>query len=306
MSVTTALRDISNNQRFVKKRRADGSVKVYSGDRKIRKSMDISFCTNEEKTLFDSKLSRAKNKLGCKSNEELFSQLLDSTLSDNDSNYPPQQRSTPVINATPDNFICSKEKLYDLVHMLSTAPCDIINYEQVGHVSVITLKELNSPMIHRWSSSSPLKDDFTLNYLMVHSVMCAGIRAVQYENFCDFSKIGVLSEYFRKKMCNVYSRAVDILKRDSISAALDVENRCSGASGLRIITDARHACRKNSYHTDVVTLGYETHRVVHYERITKEQERSPQKHEAFGTRKMYESFHQRGIQVEFALYVQTL
>lgn len=303
MSKRTPLRDLTNKENIVKRRLVDGSVKIYSSDRKIRKTMDITFCTEGDKTAFDSKLCHAKKKLGLKTNEELFSTLLDRSLADCDRSTSEQRNSTPVISNTPDNFICSKEKLFDLVNLVSNSPCDIVHYEQIGHVSVITLKEHNTSILHRWSSSSCLKDDFKINFLMVHSFLCAGVRAVQYENFCDFANIGMVSEYFRKKMFNVYSRAVDNLKRESISAALDVETNSSGANGLRITTDARHACRKNSYHTDVVALGYETHRVVHYEHVTKLEERSSQKHEAFGTRRMYESFNQRQIQVSLVLLV---
>ena len=101
-------------------------------------------------------------------------------------------------------------------------------------------------------------------------------------------------------MVHVYSCAVNNLKERIVLSALDLEINSSENDGLCITTDARHACRKNSYHTDVVALGYMTHRVVHYEHVTKVEERSSQKHEAYGTRKMYESFNDRGIQVRLA------
>ena len=85
---------------------------------------------------------------------------------------------------------------------------------------------------------------------------------------------------------------------------LEVE-RASNDRGLRIATDARHACRKNSFHTDVA-LGYSTHRVVHYEHVTRRDEPSSQKHEAYGTRKMYESFDARGIKVSILIHINNI
>ncbi len=54
-----------------------------------------------------------------------------------------------------------------------------------------------------------------------------------------------------------------------------------------VMSDARHGCRKNSFHSDIVTLGQRTHKVVNYQHVTKDDERSSQKHEAYGTKKMY-------------------
>ena len=94
----------------------------------------------------------------------------------------------------------------------------------------------------------------------------------------------------------MYGEAVAILKERSITSSLDVEI-INNEGKLAIASDARHACRKNSYHSDVVALGYKTHRVVHYEHVTKRMEPSSQKHEAYGVRRMYESFRRRGIKV---------
>jgi hypothetical protein len=56
-------------------------------------------------------------------------------------------------------------------------------------------------------------------------------------------------------------------------------------------------CRKNSYHSDIVAVGQLGHKVIHIEHVTKEQEPSSQRHEAYGTRRMYESLTAHGVTV---------
>ena len=63
------------------------------------------------------------------------------------------------------------------------------------------------------------------------------------------------------------------------------------------MTDARHACRKNSYHTDVNALGNLTNKVVGYQHVTKHEERSSQKHEVYGTKMLYADFQRKNIQI---------
>jgi hypothetical protein len=151
--------------------------------------------------------------------------------------------------------------------------------------------------IYQWTSSAPLKNDYEINHKMVHAYLCGGIRAVQYEHFCKFARIGETTRYFRKNMINVYSNAVEAVKTRGVNAAMDLELVSSNDHKLSIITDARHGCRKNSFHTDMVAIGYATHRVIHYEHVTKDDERCSQKHEVYGCRKMYESFNARNIKV---------
>ena len=293
MDTFRPLGDITNRLHQTKKRLADGTIKKYASARKPRKVLDVSFDTDEEKTQFDNKLKRAKKKLDCNSNEALLSKLLDQVIYEKTAEKLPSKRSTKSDES--GNFICSKKKLFELVTNLQNNPSDIVTFEQVGHVAVIQLTD-NEGRIYQWASSALLKSDYEINHNMVHAYLCAGIRAVQYKSLCTFAKLGQTTGYFRRKLINVYSEAVDRVKTRGINAAMDLE-KASSDEGLRIITDARHACRKNSFHTDVVTIGYETHRVIHYEHVTKDDERCSQKHEVHGSRKMYESFHQREIKV---------
>ena len=64
------------------------------------------------------------------------------------------------------------------------------------------------------------------------------------------------------------------------------------------MTDARHACRKNSLHSDHIAIGQKTHKILDVQHITKTEETSSQKHEALGCRKMYEEFDRLGIEIK--------
>jgi hypothetical protein len=294
MERTLPLQDISNKVHLTKKRLHDGTVKTYTCARKIRKSMDVTFTSERDKQAFDAKLTKAKAKLGCNSNVALLSQLLDLAIEDKPS---PPSPSLHLSSGGHDNFICAKDKLFELVAVMQNNPYEIVGYEQVGHVVIVTLMHTAHHTFHRWSSSAPLKGDYLINYRMLHAYLCSGIRAVQYERLSDFAGIGISTSYFRRNIIPIYGQAVERVKNRSMTAALDLEITSSTEKGLRIATDARHACRKNSYHTDVVVIGDATHRVVHYGHVTKAEEACSQKHEVFGSRKMYESFNQRGIKV---------
>ena len=72
----------------------------------------------------------------------------------------------------------------------------------------------------------------------------------------------------------------------------------SGEDGISIMIDARHHCRKTSWHTDHVALGCNTHKVINVQHLTKDQEKSTQSHETVGCELMYSDFDKRGVKVK--------
>ena len=69
---------------------------------------------------------------------------------------------------------------------------------------------------------------------------------------------------------------ISALQTEIVASALYEEmykmqnvSEASGKDSTRIITDARHACRKNSYHTDVVAIGQVIYKVVCIQHVTK-------------------------------------
>ena len=73
--------------------------------------------------------------------------------------------------------------------------------------------------------------------------------------------IGLHKRDFRKNAVNMYSTVVNTLKEESIKLATEEEESKTNegtSKGSGIMTDARHACRKNSFRSDVLALGINT------------------------------------------------
>ena len=289
--------ELSNTLKFRKKRLSDGTVKTYSScQRKIRKTIDIYFDSQDKKMEFETKIQLAKKKLKCLTTEQLLSRLLESSITDRviPEGHTPRSKNNL---SNQQYFLCSKEKIFELVELCRSQQ-EIVQFEQIHHVGILFLRARNTSTSETtWTSSPYFEGNYHINYKLVHSYLCAGIRATQYESFCKFSSIGMTTEYFRSKMLGTYAAAVEGVKVHGVDAALDLEVASSPGGRISIITDARHACRKNSFHTDVITIGAQTNRIVHYEHVTKDDDRVSQRHEVVGCRRMYESLNARNVQV---------
>ena len=100
------------------------------------------------------------------------------------------------------------------------------------------------------------------------------------------------------------SATIKVLGEESVTRALfeevaktpetTTDTRC-----VRILTDARHACRKNSFHSDVVAIGQMTRKVINIQHITKADDKSTQKHEVLGTTRIYDDFGKKNIKVSY-------
>ncbi|CAC5417872.1 unnamed protein product [Mytilus coruscus] len=77
----------------------------------------------------------------------------------------------------------------------------------------------------------------------------------------------------------------------------NVDNVQMNCNSVDIMTDARHACRKNSFNSDITALGQITHKVLSYQHVTKRLERCSQKHELYGTKKLYEDLESKTVNV---------
>ena len=123
----------------------------------------------------------------------------------------------------------------------------------------------------------------------------------QYEKFSNFADIGLTKEEFRAGAVPSYSHVVNAPENESKRNALNEEKDKTGNSAenwIGIMTDARHGCRKNSYHSDVLALGIESHKVIAHQHVTKNDERCSQKHELHGTKEIYETFGTTNIKVK--------
>ena len=96
---------------------------------------------------------------------------------------------------------------------------------------------------------------------------------------------------------NEYAKCVEEERIASCSAALQSECTSAGESGIDIITDARHSTWRNSKYTDVVCIGYDSHKVIEHVVVRREDDPCSQRHEMYGTKVMYEKFDTQDIKI---------
>lgn len=301
MDHPSALCDITNiPKKKVYKRLSDGTRKQYEVSTKIRKNIDCYFDSEAGKLHFDKKCQEAKTKTGLKTNSDLFLFLLDNYMECVTSTGQSNKTScfTLCDSESDDVFLCSKKQLYQLCDKLVQVNFDNAEYRKQGQVASLTLSDYQNGCFV-WSSSVSLSSNFELNYKSIHAYLSSGMLPTQYEKFCQFLGIGTSSNYFRDKAIGFYGTATNAVFDQCIASAIEEEKELTDRPDdkVAILTDARHGCRKNSYHTDVIAIGQKSHKVIHHEHVTKEEERSSQKHELYGTKKMYEKLDEKGVSV---------
>ncbi|OWF49881.1 hypothetical protein KP79_PYT13511 [Mizuhopecten yessoensis] len=67
--------------------------------------------------------------------------------------------------------------------------------------------------------------------------------------------------------------------------------------GIDIMTDARHGLRKNAKDSSVVAIGEQTHKVLECIHVTKSDDIVSQRHERFGTEKLYQYFDAQDVSI---------
>ena len=290
-----ALSDITNvsnigYQKTCKKRLVDGKVKTYKYTC-ARRHIELSFPEESSKLVFDDKLDAIRKSLGCKSVKDALIHIVDNwdlhlspqcatvtpgKRESSDNSFmtgPGQDTPVPLPEDVHDHFIGQFSALPQLCTNISVHqqgcrfPLIPHQYNQQGHVAVVQFRCLGGHCIN-WSSSDQLGNNYVINYRMMMTYLCSGITPIQYERFCDFADIGKLTDHFLRKTLVTVSAVVDLMKKESIIHARSKELAASGGK-LQIMTDARHACQKTSYHTDHVALGAKTHTVIDLQHINK-------------------------------------
>lgn len=93
---------------------------------------------------------------------------------------------------------------------------EVVDFNRIGHVGQAVLKSKQTHIPIHWSSSPPLKDNFLVNFRMVHAYLCSGLLPVQYEKICDFSVIGKTSKRFREHFYTLYAECV----KDTLNSSM--------------------------------------------------------------------------------------
>ena len=157
-----------------------------------------------------------------------------------------------------------------------------------GHVGVFRLQCAKDHSIS-WHSSSYLGDKYLVNSRKAHGYFISGILPNQYERIMSATGIGILGNSYLNTFFEAYSECVKALAKESTRDALLEEIvTYEDMDDINILTDARHAIRKNSKYTDVICLGANPHKVLHYKTVTRGDDPCTQRHESLGTRRIYD------------------
>ena len=315
-----------------KRKRAlkDGTVKIYERIG-VRKTIEITFADEQSKKKFDANIESAKKKSGIQSTSELFVNLVedfvietkDLTQNNGESNVSLEDEKTPATCDTePDNitkcqsvnpctpnselnpklFIGEEGQIRNLIDIVSKhdikckAILSIDSQCMNGHV-LITKLVCSDNHKYTWSSSPNLADNYLVNDRVFLGYMASGMIPAQFKKFCMHANIGTETSYTMSRKITKFAAATSILSKQSMMKSLEEEKSLSGDSGIGVMTDARHASRKNSYNTDHVSLGIQSHKVIDVQHITKREDTSTQRHEAVGCKAMYKKFEETGTSV---------
>ena len=191
-------------------------------------------------------------------------------------------------------FVCASSSIDNLVKhtQLHSKVCDQpLETNAVtlsGHVGVFRLQCAKDHRIS-WHSSPYLGDKYLVNSRMAHGYFISGILPNQYERIMTATGIGILGNAYLNTFFESYSECVKALAKESTRDALLEEIvTYEDMDGINILTDARHATRKNSKYTDVICLGANSHKVLHYETVTRGDDPCEQRHESLGTQRIYD------------------
>ena len=321
-----ALLDVTNvsKEHVVRKRRSDGTIKAYTYASRLRKTLQLTFHSEAEKIEFEEKMHKvstlvSSNLCTKSSNTDVLNTLLDSYMRADsnqeevtgiENNIPEQNCSCngPNTNIFNDEtmFVCESQKLRELIvrvqdHCKTCKHNLIIKDEQRhGHVTTLLFRCCVGHLV-LFESSRKEGTQYSANMRFVLGFACSGMLDVQFTKFCKFSRIGCLTDHEKGKLMQTFHPVVQSLKEECIQEAVEEETSMAteqGEGGISIMTDARHSCRKNSYHTDHLALGQLSHKIVDVQHITKDDDTCSQRHEALGFDRMYQSFDGAGIKVQ--------
>ena len=185
-------------------------------------------------------------------------------------------------------FVCASSSVDNLVKrtQLHSKVCDqSLETNAVtpsGHVGVFPLQCAKDHRIS-WHSSPCLGDKHLVNSRMAHVYFISGILPNQYERIMTATGIGILGNTYLNTFFESYSECVKALAKESTRDALLEETvTYEDMDGIDIVTDARHATRRNSKYTDVICFGANPHKVLHYETVTRGDGPCAQRHESLG------------------------
>ena len=149
-----------------------------------------------------------------------------------------------------------------------------------------------------WISSPVLPDGRDLvNLRITHGYLSSGLLPSQLDRFLKATTLDTVPTPRMTQNVNQYAKCVEEERTASCTTALQSKCASANENGIDIITDARHSTRRNSKYTDVVCIGYDSHKVIEHVVVRREDDSCSQRHEMYGTKVMYDNFDNQNIKI---------
>ncbi|XP_070556938.1 uncharacterized protein [Ptychodera flava] len=286
-------------------------------DNTVRGTIDFVAPTADEKRNLQKKIAKLRSQLkeGRATNFEVLSEALDFFFSQHATADPgnstgvfdgPIYQSCPQDNTEDKMYLSTTHSIQNLVSTVEahagSCRSQLTSTRTIwlGHAGRVSFSCLEGHAFN-WNSSPYLPNGRLLvNYRLLHGFYASGTREETYEVITSGAKMGTVKQAYRKTFFDKYRQSVHEETVKSLEDALHVEiaseDRASNP-GIDIMSDARHGTRKNSKNTDVVILGDISHKCIHKEVITKEDDSCTQRHEMVGMRKFYNWADEKGVPI---------
>ncbi|XP_070567203.1 uncharacterized protein [Ptychodera flava] len=183
------------------------------------------------------------------------------------------------------------------------AKLQCVKTNMMGHTGRLQFKcNTTNCEPHRfsWYSSSFLPNGkFLVNYRMLHAITSSGLREQQYETICGCANMGFSKKDYRKTFYRMYQPIVAEAAQESKENALLEETASYYEVGeIEVMSDARHATRKNAKQSEIVFLSDRTHKCIFNAVITRDEDDCTQRHEMGGVRSFYQWADDNGVQIK--------
>ncbi len=162
-----------------------------------------------------------------------------------------------------------------------------------------------------WTSSSKLPNNaYLANERIMHGFVFSEMCPSHYLRFLHGSGIGSIDKKVRTTFADKVEPFIGAEYNDSINKALkeelaaDMICQTPGEEemAINIQTDARHGHRKNAKDCSVLALGEKIHKVLKKKHVTKANDSVSQRHERFGTQKIFEYFDSKGVFIRILIH----
>lgn len=336
-SSTVRLRKTDVHVSARKKYKSDSGspMKRRNLKRKLQEKQNVSgiikfYAENEqEKIMLMNKVDRCKmilsDRITTVTNGELLNAVLDSYLNSNMVGSSSEQTESDsqekfasyLLSARNDteeeHFLTSTSALRNICTGIQQHHKDCGNsirvkhIDRFGHVGKIIFECQEKHNFKMDTSPHIVGGRYLGNMQTIHGVYASGLRFSQYERFCENSNFGQISESTLTQCHDIYCDVTKHVTEDSIIEARQEEemmtidqthNNNTEYKGISILTDARHATRRNAKQSDIIALGNKTHKTVGAITVTKDDDPVSQRHELFGVKQLYKQFDDYGVAID--------